>query len=378
MPDSNAIARAVNSRLHAFEAEARINFLRLLSVGVFFALHVVNRTYAGLGAGRTLELGNVQIPVFDTAATALVVAWAGAAGAVLLVMRTRVFSPRVGPAITLVDIAFLAVLILIGNGPTSPLVLVLFPVIAATGLRGRRGDVWLATVASLAVYGVSLGAAINLNQALMPPSHHVLIVVTSLAMMGLVTDLQIARAWSLVERQPDLVARAEAVDTTQLTGAAGPCPWCGTHNGPGLERCGRCGQPLVSSQAVTVGMGRPPAKLGAVLAVWMGSVLAFVAVLVVIGISLSLTWPALLVPYVGAAGLLLLGVARIVQLDLRGDEDDKVVERTAGAVGVLAASMALSATLLTLLVGLAILLAATAAVIAVGLCFAVLAGAGAL
>ncbi len=376
MSEPNAIARAVNARLHAFEAEARINLLRLMSVGLFFGLHVVNRSFVGLEAGRTVLVGDVIVPVFDTAATALVIAWTALAAAVLMAMRVRVFSPLIGPAVTLIDIVFLAVLILIGNGPTSPLLYVLFPLIAVTAMRGRRGDVWLATVAGLSVYGISLGVALNLNPSVMPPNHHVLLVVTSLAMMGLATDLQIGAGWGLVERQAGLVERAAAVESSQLEGRRGPCPWCGTHNDAGLTRCGRCGQPLVSSEPVTVGVARSRGRFGAALAVWTSSVIAFVVVLVVIGISLAMTWPALLVPYAGAAGLLLLGLARMVQLDLRGDEDDKVVERTASALGVVAASVALSATVVTLLIALAILLAAAAAVIAVALCFAVIAGLG--
>lgn len=373
--DPSAIAVTVARRVYAIEAEARINLLRLVGVAVFFTLHVVNRAFVGLDAGRVVDLGGTKVPVFDTVAISVAVAWAGAAGAVLLLLRTRFVSRVVGPMVTLADVLFLSILVLVGNGPTSPMLYAFPLVIAVTGLRGRSADVWLATVATTAAYGLAIGAALRFHPSFMPPTHHILFVVASLGLMGLVTDLGVGSTWRLVEDQDALLGRARAVELTALEHRkAGDCPWCGAWNAGGARRCGRCDQPLVPAEGVFLAPSM--ARRGTVMLVWTASVVALVVVCVVVGVGLSMSWPALVVPYAGAVGVLLLGLARIVHLDLRGEKDDAMVGRTATVLGTAAGTVALSATMLSVLVAVGVLMSAAAGVVGMALCFATLAAVG--
>lgn len=379
MSDPAPSALHVTRRLYEIEGEARLNLLRLAAVALFFTLHVVNRTFVGLGPGAMIDLDDGgQVPIFDAVATALVVAWTGAAGALLLVLRSPRLPRAVGPLLTLLDAALLSILIFIGNGPTSPLIYVLFLLIAATGLRGRRGDVWLATLASLGVYAASVGIVTQTNADLLPPMHHLLFVSAGLGMMGLVTDLLVGSSWKLAERYATILDRVRAIEPDALShDRPWDCPWCETHNAPLARRCIRCDEPLVAGEPLHAVADRSGSRRASAMLVWTGGVILIVFVSLVLLVSLALTWPALTVPFAGVVGVLVLGLARIVHLDLRGNADDEVLGRTANALGLLAGTVALSATMLTLLLFVAVLMSAAAGLIAVAFCFAVVLGAGA-
>ena len=110
---------------------------------------------------------------------------------------------------------------------------------------------------------------------------------------------------------------------------------------------------------------------------WSATVIGLVALCVFIGLGLAAEWTALLVPYMGASAILMVGLARLVQLDLRQSEDDKAVKRTASTLGTAAATLALGATLLMAMLAVAYLMLLAAVVIAFVLCMVVLLGASA-
>lgn len=377
MNASSTAALQVTRRLFALDGEARINLLRVLAVTLFYVVHLVNRSMVGMSGGPTLDLDGLQVPIFDTAATALTIAWAGMSGAVLILLRTTWFRRAAGTTAAIADVVFLCVLLLLGNGPTSPLVFVLFLPIAASGLRGQRVAVWLTTVACLAAYGTTVAYA-TYRPEFMPPRYHILVVAVALGMMGVVVDLVVGAFWRAMSAHAATVARVASIDPTllEVPHRTEPCPWCATPVAAGSKACGRCEQPLVPSPAFS-SPEASVARRGSVYVVWAVSAGCLVVVTVAIGIGLALQWPALLVPYVGAASILLLGLGRIIQLDLRADADDPIMGQAATAVGTAAATVALGATALALLLGLALLMAVAAAVIAVALCFAVVAGASA-
>lgn len=373
MLDPRPASVHVARRLQNLEGEATLNLLRLLAVAVFFTVHVVNRASGGLGAGTPITLANgLVVPVFDTVATAIALAWTGAAGGVLLALRLP-RPPRVLPTLmSLVDIGLLSVLVFIGNGPTSPLVHVFSPLIAATSLRGRRVDVWLVTFGSLVVYGASVALAAQLSPANLPPSHHVLFVAAALGITGLVVDLLVANTWSLAERHADVVDRVRRIDPEQLShDRPWDCPWCATHNRPLARRCTRCDQPLVASEPVHEGVLRG-SRSGVARLAWTAGVALVAFIALVVLVSLAMTWPALTVPYAGLAGVLVLGLGRLVHLDLWGDHADGSMGQAASTVGTVVGAVAFSATLLVVLIAVAVLMVAAGAVIAVALCFAVL------
>jgi hypothetical protein len=201
-------------------------------------------------------------------------------------------------------------------------------------------------------------------------------VTASLAIMGVVMDLLIGTFWNAVDGHGETHARIQQLDPTTLRPPTRrePCPWCGVAVGAGMLDCARCQQPLVAGQAFTHDV--VTTRSGSVYVAWAVSVFGLVVMSVAVGIALAIEWPALLVPYAGATAILLLGLGRIIQLDLRADQDDALLGQAATAMGTAAATLALGATAVTLLIIMGIMVAVFAMVVAMALCFAVIAGAG--
>ncbi len=168
----------VTRRLLEFRGEERANLLRLVGLVAFYGQHLLNRY--GLGVSGISDN-------FHAAITALAVAWAAAAAAVLLTLRNRIMPPSLKFIITGVDVLLLTSVLLIADGPQSPVVSVYFLLIALAGLRGSGALVWSATGGALLGYGVIVGQAMLSREALMPPTHHVLTTALALGMAGVIT-----------------------------------------------------------------------------------------------------------------------------------------------------------------------------------------------
>ena len=116
-------------RWQEYAGEARTNLLRVLAIAIFYAIELVN--YHGF------EFGPLQIPAgvdreFHVVATWLAVAWTMTALATLLLLRLHVFPAALKYFTTGSDLVLLTTLLMVADGPRSPLVTGYFLIIAAS------------------------------------------------------------------------------------------------------------------------------------------------------------------------------------------------------------------------------------------------------
>jgi hypothetical protein len=169
----------------------------LLALAVFHATHLLF-----LAMNREGEGGRYHWQV-----TALVIGWAlGAALFQWLARRPATAAPAVFGWAT-ADVLWLTLLLWIGDGPRSSLVVGYLILVAGAALRFRPALVWLVTGLSMASYlALAIEAHLNRPDAPAPvfqPVFQSLIFVLSTAVMGLILHLLLRRL-----RAPDAPAAA--------------------------------------------------------------------------------------------------------------------------------------------------------------------------
>lgn len=145
-------------RWQEYEGEARANLLRIIGIGVFYAVELLN--YYGLRLGW-LELPPVEgvDQRFHQAVTAVAAAWVLTSLGVLFCLRRQIFPAGLKYFSTAVDIVSLTTVLMLADGPRSPLVVGYFLIVALAGLRFSLPLVWSATCGSLVAYLFLLGYA---------------------------------------------------------------------------------------------------------------------------------------------------------------------------------------------------------------------------
>jgi hypothetical protein len=191
-------------RWQQYEGEARANLLRILGIGVFYLVELLN--YYGLRLGF-FEIPKIVDKPFHQAVTALAVAWTLLALGMLLCLVQRVFPWWLKFAATAADIVLLTGILVVADGPRSPLVVGYFLVIALATLRFSLPLVWLATLGTMASYIFLLGYARWFSQrALHVPRYQQLIFLLALALTGIVLGQVIRRVRVMAE---DYAARRQ-------------------------------------------------------------------------------------------------------------------------------------------------------------------------
>lgn len=183
---------SVVERWQEFEGESRANLLRVLGIAAFYLVELVN--YHGLNLGF-LEMPKVAgvDRGFHLAVTALAGAWAVTGWGVLTLLRARVFPTALKFASTGLDLAFLTAILLIADGPQSPLLAVYFLVILLSALRFNLPLVRFATAGAILSYTVLLGNAAWFRIALRVPRYHQVTFILALTLAGIVLAQLIAR-----------------------------------------------------------------------------------------------------------------------------------------------------------------------------------------
>jgi hypothetical protein len=153
----------VVQRWQQYEGEARANLLRVAAIGVFYLLHLWN--YLG-SQGKLPDWGFLELEKADVVdrrfhilATLLALAWAMAAAAVHLCLRSQVFPRWISVASTAVDLMMLSLVLGISSGPQSPLVLGYLLIIVLSGLRFSLPLVRFAAIGAAIGYACVLGVA---------------------------------------------------------------------------------------------------------------------------------------------------------------------------------------------------------------------------
>jgi len=136
-------------RWQEYEGELRANLLRIVGIGLFYAIELLN--YYGLRIGAFEMPKMVSLP-FHQAVTALAVAWTAVCLGVLLCLKLRVFPAGLKYFSTACDVLFLTGILMVADGPKSPLTIGYFLVIVVSTLRFSLPLVRFATVGSMAGY----------------------------------------------------------------------------------------------------------------------------------------------------------------------------------------------------------------------------------
>jgi len=188
-------------RWQEYEGEARANTLRIIAVGAFYIVELIN--YNGLRLGF-FEMPKVAEQSFHQAVTALAVAWTVVGLGVLFCLSHR-FLPRILKFVsTGCDILLLTLILVVASGPSSPLVVGYFLLIALSALRFNLPLVRFATVGSMAGYLCVLAHAKWFATDLRVPRYHQIIFLLALGLTGIVLGQVIRRvrhlAWEYAER----------------------------------------------------------------------------------------------------------------------------------------------------------------------------------
>jgi hypothetical protein len=191
----------VVGRWQEYAGEARANLIRVVAVGAFYILELVN--YYAIGQQSP------EYVAFHRTATAIAVAWTLLALGVLLCLRQQIFPPALKFISTAADIVLLTCLALavegVTGGPASPLVFIYFLIIALAGLRFSLSLVWMATLGSMLAY-VALVATFDLREHgqwfdadhAVPPIEQ-LMVLMSLALVGVIVGQIVRRVRVMAE-----------------------------------------------------------------------------------------------------------------------------------------------------------------------------------
>jgi len=178
-------------RWQQYEGEARANLLRIAGIAAFYLVEMIN--YHGLRLAA-FEMPKVVDRPFHQAVTALVVAWTMVALAVLLCLRHGVFPAALKFVSTACDLLLLTGILLIADGPRSPLVAGYFLVIVLAALRLDLNLVRFATLGAIASYIFLVGYAKWFSERdLQVPRYSQAIVLLALALTGIVLGQLIRR-----------------------------------------------------------------------------------------------------------------------------------------------------------------------------------------
>ncbi|MGP0067246.1 MAG: hypothetical protein ACLQGP_27085 [Isosphaeraceae bacterium] len=204
-------------RWQEYEGEARANLLRLAAVAAFYAIELIN--YYGV------DLGFIQLPKvidlpFHKTVTAIASAWVILGVGVHVWLRLHLLPSALKYVSTALDVLLLTLLLMVADGPRSPLIVGYFLIPAVAGLRFQLRLVWFATVAAMLGYVVVLGWAIWIEDAreVRVPRYHELIFLTAMAMSGIIQGQVIRRVKAMAAEY------ARRLATVDIPAHAGSSP----------------------------------------------------------------------------------------------------------------------------------------------------------
>ena len=180
-------------RWQEYEGEARANVLRIIAIAAFYTVELVNYHW----------LQVVKTP-FHQAVTALAVAWTMVALAVLLCLSQRIFPAVLKFVSTGCDVVLLTAILVVADGPSSPMLVGYFLIVALSTLRFNLPLVRMATVGSMAGYLFLLGyvkwfTAPEVREDIGVPRYHQIIFLLALALCGIVLGQVIRRVRGLAK-----------------------------------------------------------------------------------------------------------------------------------------------------------------------------------
>lgn len=215
MPTARDGRRSQQSRQRRqFDAELRVNVVRLAAVATFYGIHLLQYyaaadaggwwSFLGLGGGPTLS------QPLHLAVTSLVLAWIAAAMIVHQLLEARILPAWLMYASTALDACLLTCVLSLASGAASPVVAGYFLIVIMAGLRFDLRLVRCATACVVIGYVVLLGAArwsISLSAHPLPivPRYQQLVTIAALLLAGILVGQGVRSLNSLLsdDERPD-------------------------------------------------------------------------------------------------------------------------------------------------------------------------------
>jgi hypothetical protein len=204
-------------RWQEYEGEAKANLLRIIGIGAFYTIELVN--HHGLSIGF-LELPKVEgvDTRFHNTVTAIAAAWVMTSLGVLFALRQRMLPRGLKYASTAADIIYLTGILMLADGPRSVLVVGYFLIVALSGLRFSLPLVWFATCGSMCGYLFLLGYGrwfANPQRNLRIERYQEIIFLLALGLSGIVLGQILRRVRRIAE---DYTRRANDLLETRKSG----------------------------------------------------------------------------------------------------------------------------------------------------------------
>ena len=206
-PTSRDVSWHATQRWQQYDGEFRANVLRIICLGVFYAIHLWNY-YQPFGV---LQLRAAPSTAFHQAVTILVATWVLMALAVNQCLRNQIF-PRWLPFVTTgADLALLTAILCLGRGLQSPLVIGYPLVLILASLRFHLPLVRLATAAAgigyLFVCAASRWPALLGGRKIdRVPRYHQIITLVAIIISGIMLGQFIRRFRAMAEWYADRAA----------------------------------------------------------------------------------------------------------------------------------------------------------------------------
>lgn len=171
-------------RWQAYEGEARANLLRIMGIALFYIVELAN--YHGLRLGW-FDMPPVVDKAFHQSVTALAVAWTLMSLGVLYCLTHRIFPWMLKYVTTGLDVLLLTVILMVADGPKSPLVVGYFLIIALALLRFDLSLIRFSTGAAVVGYLSLTGYARWWEVELRLPRYHQAIMLLAIALAGVIS-----------------------------------------------------------------------------------------------------------------------------------------------------------------------------------------------
>jgi hypothetical protein len=148
----------IATRWEQYQAEGRANLLRLIALALFYAVEVVRYYGVPLDFLELPPAGPNEAAV-HWAIASITVLWVIEAAVVAWLLRVRFFPRSLPYASTAADLVLLTMVLMVGHGPQSPLLVAYFVVVAMAALRVDLPLLWFAAGGAAAGYLFLLGYA---------------------------------------------------------------------------------------------------------------------------------------------------------------------------------------------------------------------------
>ena len=192
-------------RWQEYEGESRANLLRIVAIGAFYIVQLINF--------HIIYAGDPQQLPFHQKATGIAVAWTMVALAVMLCLRRRMFPAALKYCSTACDLLLLTSLAALANRALSPLVLAYFVIIAMSALRLSLGLVWFSTLGAMLGYYALVGLSDRTwfdKDHVVPPATQ-LITLLSLGLSGVVIGQVVRRVKAIAAEYAERMGTKTAV-----------------------------------------------------------------------------------------------------------------------------------------------------------------------